>query len=262
VGYDTPAPTATTGDLLPIRLAWREAGSFLNFGTVPNNYVMFEWQRSGQPVAEQLDPLPFPIEEWGRGALLRSQHDVIVPPSLAGGRYELVLKLHTGSDPAGEAFSLGSVNVTSPPRQFNLPATAVAPIGPAQLDQGVILAGYEVQPAGQSLNLNLYWQTNTPLTTRYKVFAQLLAANGSTVVAQSDSVPAAGQRPSTGWLPGEVITDSHTLNFSVAPAPGVYRLIVGLYNPLTGQRLPVTQEGKVVTDAILVTELNLPMKQK
>lgn len=259
VGYDTPPATATSGDLLPVRLAWREAGSLLNFAAVPNNYALFEWQQAGERIAEQLDPLPFPIEAWGRDALLLSQHDVIVPPSLAGGRYELVVRLHTGSDPAGEAFSLGSVDVTSPPRRFDLPAAAMAPAGLAQLDQGITLAGYEMQPAGQSFNLNLYWQTQTPLTTRYKVFAQLLAADGSTVVAQSDSFPAAGQRPTTGWLPGEVIADAHLLNFSTRPAPGVYRLIAGLYNPLTGQRLAaLDEEGQIAADAVLVTELTLP----
>ncbi len=261
VGYDTPPVTATTGDLLLIRLAWREAGSLLNFAAAPNNYVLFEWQQAGERIAEQLDPLPFPIEAWGRGASLLSQHDVIVPPSLAGGRYELVVRLHTGSDPAGEAFSLGPVEVTSLPRQFDLPAAAMTPTGPAQLDQGITLAGYEMQPTGQSFNLNLYWQTQTPLTTRYKVFAQLLAADGSTVVAQSDSFPAAGQRPTTGWLPGEVIADAHLLNFSTRPAPGVYRLIAGLYNPLTGQRLAVlNQEGQIAADAVLVTELTLPLQ--
>jgi hypothetical protein len=259
VGYAAPPESAVIGDLLPIHLAWREAGSLLNFTSVPNNHVLFEWRQAGERIAEQLDPLPFPIEEWGRNTLLLSQHDVIVPPSLAGGRYELMVRLHTGSDPVGEAFSLGSVDVTSRPHHFDLPATAVAPVGPAQLDQGIILAGYEVQPAGQSFNLNLYWQTKKAVTTRYKVFAQLLAADGSTVIAQSDGFPAAGQRPTTGWLPGEIIIDPHLLNFSGAPAPGAYRLIAGLYNPLTGQRLPVLdKQGQTVADAILITELTLP----
>jgi hypothetical protein len=264
VGFEVPPTTATTGDLLPIRLAWREAHSLLNFAAVPNNFVMFEWRQADQSlpapdrVAEQLDPLPLPIEEWGRNALLLSQHDVIVPPTLAVGRYDLVVMLHTSSDPAGEAFSLGSVEVTSPPHQFDLPPAASVPANPAQLDQGITLAGYEVQPTVQVLNLNLYWQTQMPLTTRYKVFAQLLTAD-NTLVAQSDSFPATGQRPTTGWLPQEIIVDPHTLTFSSKPAPGTYRLIAGLYNPLTGQRLPVVDErGEIVSDAILVTEVTLP----
>ena len=120
------------------------------------------------------------------------------------------------------------------------------------------LAGYELKPADQTLNLNLYWQTQTPLTTRYKVFAQLLAAD-NTVIAQSDNFPAEGQRPTTGWLPGEIIADPHTLAIANDPVPGSYRLIAGLYNPLTGQRLSlVNDRGQAIGDAVLVAEVTLP----
>jgi hypothetical protein len=257
-GYDSPPANATTGDVLLIHLGWREAIPLFNFGAVPNNFVMFRWQQAGQPAAEQLDLLPMPIEEWGHNALLLSQHDVIVPPALTAGRYELVVLLHTGSDPAGEAFSLGTVEVATPSREFDLPPVATVPRPPARLENGVVLAGYKAQPAAQALDLTLYWQTQTPLTTSYKVFAQLLAAD-NTLLAQADSFPAAGQRPSAGWLPGEIIADPHTLTFANSPAPGSYRLIAGLYDPLTGQRLLlVNDQGQTIGDAIIVTEVTLP----
>jgi hypothetical protein len=258
VGYDSPPAAATTGDVLPIRLAWREAASLFNFGAVPNNLVMFQWRQAGQAVAEQLDPLPWPIEEWGRDALLLSQHDVIVPPALAAASYDLVVMLHTGSDPAGEAFSLGTVKVTTPAHQFDLPAGVTPPAPPAHLEPGITLVGYQTQPTSQAFDLNLYWQTQAPLTTHYKVFAQLLSADNS-LVAQSDGIPAAGQRPTTGWLPGEIITDPHRLTFANSPIPGTYHLIAGLYDPLTGQRLPlVNDQGQAVGDAILVAQITLP----
>lgn len=258
VGYDSPPAAATTGDIVPLRLAWREATPLWTFGAIPNNSVMFEWRQNGQQVAEQLDPLLLPIEKWGRHALLLSQHDVIVPPTLVAGRYELVVMLHTGSDPAGGAFALGTVDVTTPAHQFELPASASRPAASAQLEQSVALAGYEFRPAAQKLDLTLYWQTQTPLTTRYKVFAQLLTGDNS-LVAQSDSFPAAGQRPTTGWLPGEIIADPHSLAFPSSVPPGTYRLIAGLYNPLNGQRLPLLNEaGEAVSDAILITEVTLP----
>jgi len=41
--------------------------------------------------------------------------------------------------------------------------------------------------------------------------------------------------------------------------PSTYRLIAGMYNPLTGERLPVLDDnGNLLTDAILVAELSLP----
>jgi hypothetical protein len=258
IGYDPPSATARTGDLIPLRLAWREAKTLLSFLDVSNNFVMFEWRMKGERVAEQLNPLPLPIETWGHGATLLSQHQVIVPPTLADGQYELVVMLHTGSDPAGEAFVLGPVAVTTPPHQFDLPADALIPAQPAQLAQDISLVGYNFELAAQSLDLRLYWQTETPVTTRYKVFAQFLTAD-NTVVAQSDSFPAAGQRPTTGWLPGEIIADAHSLTLGTELPAGRYRLIVGLYNSLTGERLPVLDDrGTIVADAVSVAEIQWP----
>ncbi len=257
IGYDVP-PAAATGDILPLRLSWREAKTLSSFLAGPNDWVLFEWRADGKPVAKQLDQLPWPVDQWGRGATLLSQHDLLVPPSLTSGRYEVTVSLHTGSDPAGEPFSLGSVEVIAPPHQFELPVGATTPVGPAQLAQNVTLAGYKVALVDQALALHLYWRAEAPLTTRYRVFAQLLAGDNR-VMAQSDSFPAAGQRPTTGWLPGEVISDTHTLPLSPELPPGQYRLIAGLYQPLTGERLPVVAgAGNVLPDAILLTEVALP----
>ena len=78
-------------------------------------------------------------------------------------------------------------------------------------------------------------------------------------MAQSDSVPAAGQRPTTGWLPGETIADAHTLALPPDLPAGSYQLIAGLYDPLTGGRLPLMDgETAAFSDAILVSEVSLP----
>ncbi len=255
-GYDAPPPSAITGDLLPIRLAWRESQSLTALWAIPNDFVMFEWRSDGKRTAEQLDPLPLPLDDWGRGAVLLSRHEVIVPPALETGSYELMAMLHTGSDPTGEPFRLGSVTVTAPPHQFDLPAETQSPSGSGQLAEGVSLTGYNLTPTDGQLELRLYWQTAAPLPVRYKVFAQLLAADNS-VLAQSDQFPAGGERPTTGWLPGEIITDGHTLTLALDSPPGPYRLIVGLYDPLTGQRLSLRDAvGAPFADAILVTELS------
>jgi hypothetical protein len=172
--------------------------------------------------------------------------------------------LHTSSDPAGEAVPLASINVTAPPHRFELPAGAIPPAGAAQLDKTISLLGYDVQPAltneGQTerLDLQLNWQTSEPISTRYKVFAQLLATDDS-LVAQSDHFPAGGERPTTGWLPEEIITDAHTLSLPPELSPGSYRLIAGLYNPVTGERLPLLDDQNgVIADAIFVAEVTLP----
>jgi hypothetical protein len=238
-GYDIPPSTATTGDIIPINLAWQESQTFDTWLMTPfNDNVVFEWQQHGQPIAEQFIPLPLPIQQWGYNAVMQTHHELIVPPTLTPGSYEVVVMLHDGSSPAGERFLLGTVQVATPPHQFELPASATVPV---QLGDNIDLVGHELEfNPDESLSLRLYWRTNAPITTRYKIFAQLLTSDNQ-VIAQSDNFPA---RPTTGWLPQEIITDSHTLTI---PPTGIYRLIVGFYNPRTGERLSRHDGGDFIT---------------
>jgi len=107
------------------------------------------------------------------------------------------------------------------------------------------LLGYDLTTDSQSRisNLQLYWQAQTRLETSYTVFAQLLGPGGN-VRAQVDSVPQGGGYPTVWWLPGEVVADPFTLELPPgAPRNADYRLIVGLYDPVTGVRLPVVGTG-------------------
>jgi hypothetical protein len=126
------------------------------------------------------------------------------------------------------------------------------------LAQQVTLAGYQADAGDGLLEVQLYWQTGSPLSTQYKIFVQLLDGANS-VVAQSDTVPAAGQRPTTGWLPGEIIVDAHALALPPDLPTGSYRLIAGLYDSITGERLPILSgDSGGFSGAIRVTEVALP----
>jgi len=253
INYNIPPTTATTGDVLPIELVWQEDSNFFDqYLNIPNDYVLFEWQQQNQPIAEQLDLLPKPIEQWGSQAILRSWHEVIIPPTLKPGRYELVVMLHNSSDPAGDPFSLGWVKVATPPHTFQLPQTAQLPQDTTPTLPPIRLSGYQLD-VGDRYTLHLYWQTSEPLTTQYKVFVQLLSQDNQ-VVAQSDQVPAEGTRPTTGWLPTEIITDPHLLSIPSEAPTGTYRLITGFYNPLTGERIHQSNGAEFITITMVELE--------
>jgi hypothetical protein len=76
----------------------------------------------------------------------------------------------------------------------------------------------------------------------YAVFIHL-ADDAGRVWAQSDSVPVNWTRPTTGWVPGEYVADTHALTLPDDLPPGEYRLWVGLYDPQTGNRVPVAGAG-------------------
>jgi hypothetical protein len=65
---------------------------------------------------------------------------------------------------------------------------------------------------------------------------------------QWDSVPAAGDAPTSGWLPGEIIEDRFHVPMLKDAPPWKYDIFVGMYDPQTGQRLPVTSQKAPVSD--------------
>ena len=61
-------------------------------------------------------------------------------------------------------------------------------------------------------------------------------------------MPANWTRPTTGWLPGEYVTDLHTLTLPAELPDGPLTLRVGLYDPATGARLMAGDQDFVAID--------------
>jgi hypothetical protein len=104
------------------------------------------------------------------------------------------------------------------------------------------LTGVGVRPetvlAGDIVQVQLLWTAGGPTARPYKVFLHLVDGEGQ-LVAQRDSEPAGGSRPTTGWQAGEVITDNHGLLIPPGTAPGEYELRLGLYDAFDpSARLP------------------------
>ena len=102
---------------------------------------------------------------------------------------------------------------------------------------GSALSSQEVD-FGDVLQLQLNWQAERTPDADYTVFVQLLDERDQ-VIAQHDAPPVSGERPTSGWQPGEQVSDKHGLLVPAGTAPGDYRLIAGMYDPQSGKRLPV-----------------------
>jgi hypothetical protein len=104
------------------------------------------------------------------------------------------------------------------------------------------LAGYrltsDASPGGELL-LALRWESLQPVTQDYHVFVHLLDRRGEKV-AQRDGRPVQWLRPTTTWQPGESIIDRYGIPLPADLPTGPYTIVVGLYDPVTGQRLPVS----------------------
>jgi len=97
----------------------------------------------------------------------------------------------------------------------------------------------------------------SPLTL-YTGFVQLLDPNNR-VLAQEDHIPQRGAAPTTSWLPGEYVVDQYTLTLPESLPPGPYRLIAGLYDVRTMQRVPVIDaQGQPIGDHVLLQTFTTP----
>ena len=82
---------------------------------------------------------------------------------------------------------------------------------------------------GDVLQVQFTWIADAPVATRYKVFLQLLDAEGL-LVAQRDSEPGGGLAKTVDWKPGVPALDNHALLLPDDLSPGDYKLIAGLYD--------------------------------
>jgi hypothetical protein len=101
---------------------------------------------------------------------------------------------------------------------------------------GLVLEGAEVALEGNALYVRLLWRAERPLQGDLKVFVHA-RDDTSALLAQHDGMPALWQRPTSTWHRGELVEDRHGL--LLAPGQRPATLHVGLYEPSTGQRLPL-----------------------
>ncbi len=114
----------------------------------------------------------------------------------------------------------------------------------ARLGNGVELLGYvgELGTArpGDTISLNLIWSVEVLLLDSWTVFLQLVDPATNAKAGQTDALPVCGTNPTTNWRPGDLIVDPQQIAIFDDAAPGAYTLFAGMYNVITGERLPVT----------------------
>ncbi|MAT98120.1 MAG: hypothetical protein CL608_13320 [Anaerolineaceae bacterium] len=116
---------------------------------------------------------------------------------------------------------------------------------------------------GETAELLLIWRVTDPdrvgpivppaFTTDVVMFTQVLDEAG-VPFAQRDALDA----PSWDWQAGDVIAQIHPVNIPAETPPGSYQAIVGIYDRLSGDRLPVlAEDGEVVGDFTAVPVLEV-----
>jgi hypothetical protein len=191
------------------------------------------WAATGplpdRPAVVTLEPLTAgPVISQGAGSLERiateltlSRHELPIPPETGRGRY----RLQVDGDPLGEIEL----------RNFQLPANMAEVF--VSFDEQIALRAYRFTPTADYLEVKLAWQAQANYLPDYTVFVQLLDAASDTRLAGIDSQPEQGAWPTSRWVKDEVVVDTYYLAIPPDLRPGHFKMIAGLYQPGSGQRL-------------------------
>jgi hypothetical protein len=121
-------------------------------------------------------------------------------------------------------------------RAFSPSVTAAARFG----DQ-IRLLGYELEPwvlrPGGAARLTYYWQALRSPPADYAVFVHFL--RDGKILFQQDHAPLQGTYPTSRWQPGEVVRETLDLVTPAGVEAGSCEIVVGVWDPRSGRRLPV-----------------------
>jgi hypothetical protein len=214
-------------------------------------------QRWGQ-VNTPLAGLLFDAQRWPVDLAVPDIHRFTLPADAPDGPYRFEVGLYYPSSqqrlpvtknataPGSDKLILGKFHLWRQP-----PSPPQYPLTNLQFGDSIALIGLDLPAStlrpGQTLSYTLHWQALAPISKDYTVFTHLLDAAGN-LKAQQDNAPQQGHYPTSWWDRGEKVIDVYTLPLPSDLAPGRYSLRVGLYEPETGRRLPLQNEGQDFVD--------------
>jgi Dolichyl-phosphate-mannose-protein mannosyltransferase len=165
------------------------------------------------------------------------------------------------------AYTFNNVQRFRPPTPLGIEN---AQIGDFAKLVGYDIGGIEGSP-GQPVLMTLWWTALGPSNVDYSVFIHLWDPRTNKLVASWGGEPVSGafgvwygvpgahfnlSYHTRLWEAGETINDEWRLVIPDTP-PGVYELRIGLFDPTSGQRLPVQQEGKPVGEWLTLREFTI-----
>ncbi len=128
-------------------------------------------------------------------------------------------------------------------------------------DESIELAAAQVflppEPTDE-LTVWLYWRPLQPTKSSLKIFVHLIGninpVTNSPLWSQADALPQQGRVTTDKWQTDTLYRDVYALNLRDVPA-GKYQLVVGFYDPQTGERLITADDA----DNVFIQEIELPI---
>jgi hypothetical protein len=234
-----PAATATKNTV-----SWWNASEFDVFAHLTDGTAV--WQTANRSFVDK-DPL-------GRGAFVESVHEFVIPQDMPAGKAYFEVGLYQAFDPdasagggerivivdqadqaAGDMTTLGGLIIGKvSPAEPESPL----PVGAAFVDTIQLTDLRVIEHTANSLaEVVLGWRALDRPTRDYTAFVHLIDQEQA-IVAQHDQPPG-GDNPTHLWVPNEIVRTSFLLQLPAGVELDDLTLRIGLYNPLTGERLPI-----------------------
>jgi len=255
LGYSLPPGPFRPGEPLPLDLFWQAQKS-------PSDELRVFVQALDETGkiwgARDVPPVEgaFPTSRWSAGSLVRDPQPLMLDPATPNGTYRLIVGLYhpgdgkrlrilRGNGRGQDYIFLQDLAVRGREHRFAPPADVGQAVD-VRFGNWARLVGFacgstlspcQAEPGG-SLRVTLTWKATGHTSSPRKVFVHIEDDEGR-IWGQSDQIPGRGAFPTTGWVDGEYLQDEHTLIVREETPPGIYRLVVGLYDSKTGRRTPV-----------------------
>lgn len=278
VGYRVEPQNLVAGEPVEVTLVWRALHE------TPNNYTLsihlLDGRKTPQAwVMSHPGHGNFPTSIWRPGDVFRDSYRLYWSdssweelPSLGELKVALYCPGSTTVEesyldvvdaqgvPIEDAVYFGRYKVTAAAQE---PTPAVEPaagyrFGDELLLQDLRIPDHDLVPGAQA-SIDSVWQVLRQPAGDYTFFAHIIDSAGQ-YVAGYDQPLMADYYPSSLWEPGEVITHVQQLWLPALPPGESFTIQIGLYDPLTGQRLAVFDPSgqPVPDDSVTATTFDAP----
>ncbi|MBN1658554.1 MAG: DUF2079 domain-containing protein, partial [Anaerolineae bacterium] len=263
-----------------LRLYWKWTGDEPDGSPWPAVKLYPFWIGEGGDVVETTDerpliePIWYPPERWQRGEVVRTE----MMPWEIGETFRLGVAVLDGAGrrlpvypgAAGEPaypmegatwLRLGAYRWEGgrvrPVDEAAAPGTSPVPGEAVEFGGMLELAGYDLETTrvrpGDEIEVLLHWHATAPVDRAYTLFAHLVDNAGERVAQHDGPANYYGALPTDLWQPGVALLDRRTFALPPDLTPGTYRLLVGWYDPNTGDRLSLATGS----DSLLVTTIEI-----
>ena len=169
---------------------------------------------------------------------LKETYLLRLPTTQAPGKYRLILIANDSTGDSPIPIFTHHLQITPRKRNFDIPPMQNT-VNKTFADQ-IALLGYDIEHGDNEMTLVLHWNALSQIPIDYKYFVHLWRKDY--MVAQLDAMPNAYGYPTSWWAPDEIFSDHVVIDLADID-PGELKITTGLYDPLTEDRLPVTNSG-------------------